>query len=450
MKDKSFKGKWWLPSNIDNKVCGELFFNIGEGLQLHLDGIIDDKNDIDIINGLTENGKRVTLYKLSIIKEQNHFPGYATTIFRIQYVFLGIEYKRTEDITFKEFAITFSFLNEWVNNNKVFNIKYSNARKNIQLLYKKPKSKLLYKGDEFSIKLSSEYTSSLSENVFIIKQQMFFLIEFLDKEQSLTKVRDIIHILQNFLTFSVSHPIELRTLKGKSDKNQGESWSQIYYYNNTTKPFKKLNIRPSDMLFTYTDIKSRSETIFKKWFAQSEKLEPFFELYFGTLNNNNMYIQSIFLNRVQAIEIYHRLITSLSSQEIIKHDSKIEKMLSLIPEEYEEYKEWVNAKLKFHYEPTLRQRLKTIYDDFALLLNNHINKKKLVNNVVTTRNYYIHGSKELKEKAITNIVDLYKISEILKVIIQLLINRLIEIKKEDSFFIDKTNEIYKLKTKLPK
>jgi hypothetical protein len=58
------------------------------------------------------------------------------------------------------------------------------------------------------------------------------------------------------------------------------------------------------MLFTLKEAEPATSTVIKKWLARQDRLEPVFNLYFGTLYHPSLYLEVRFLAFAQAIETY--------------------------------------------------------------------------------------------------------------------------------------------------
>ena len=60
--ENEYKGIWWLPENLDDKIYGTLKFSNDDGIILDLFGSFrTDKEEYEIILGFTSNGKWITL-----------------------------------------------------------------------------------------------------------------------------------------------------------------------------------------------------------------------------------------------------------------------------------------------------------------------------------------------------------------------------------------------------
>ena len=190
----------------------------------------------------------------------------------------------------------------------------------------------------------------------------------------------------------------------------------------------------SNTLLTYANISDRWNDILKEWYNKSS-LESVFEIYFSLYYNSYLYLHNIFLSVLQAIEGYHRckMRNKVDSEEV--HKKRIKNIKDSIPVEY---KEWLNEKLQYSNEPSLRIRLRDIIDDlsekysfFQQVINDN---KSFVNNVVNLRNDLIHLSKKDNSEKLEG-KEIYKTIELLKVIFD------VKILEEIGFSIEEINRI---------
>jgi len=422
METRKIKGIWWIDNNPEFQLNGILEFHSPKNCYLILDGSFSERN-LELIKGFSSKGKSITLYKCFQTNLSESFPGLSTSKYYVNYAFINVDYKTTEDITFKNFSVNFSSLDEWANISG-FKIVNEHKKKSVKVIYKKPKDVIIYQDNRFKICLSvtsnGPQINSVQKDVSI-NQTTFFNVAFKVSEEKLSKVIKISSILQNFLTFAVSKPVKVISLIGQSDKSI-TSFEDITFNNNIdilytsiTQDLDVSYLDPHFMLFTYPDIKSKSQSLLKKWFQKSETLDPVFSLYFSTLYKIDTFLNLRFLSLVQAIEAYHRRTTTNVEIDIREHNKRLNEIFSNVSKKHNV---WLEQKLKYSNEPSLRQRLKSIFNKYNIILTPLINKTTFINDVVNTRNYNVHYDEQLKDNAKRG-KELLKICDVLKVIIEL-------------------------------
>jgi hypothetical protein len=121
MNNFTIKGSWWLPSNYDEKLHGQLTFEKDKGATLELmSGFkrmsIDTRQlyHYDIILGLSIDGKHVTLHNCAVSKLSFYTLGnLGNIVLDVQYVFIGTHFNNKEEMRFSKLIGSFSQLEEW-------------------------------------------------------------------------------------------------------------------------------------------------------------------------------------------------------------------------------------------------------------------------------------------------------------------------------------------------
>ena len=136
-----------------------------------------------------------------------------------------------------------------------------------------------------------------------------------------------------------------------------------------------------------------------------------------------MYLEQKFSSLIQAIESYHRRTKNNNEIEPEQHGMRINNIIESVDDQY---KKWLEGKLAYSNEPTLRNRLKELLEECGSLLklSSSRKKKSFIGKVCDTRNYFTHYDISFSGKAGNGTV-LLKLCSILEVIIEF--NLLLEI-----------------------
>jgi len=425
-----YEGKWWLPDKPEKQISGTLRFTPDEGAILDLIGSFKDIKDInkmlklEIILGISSNGKKITLHKCFETKSKISSPGLLTSSFRANEIFVGAHFQKSEDIKFRELSIRYSYLDEWVNISG-FDIQYPD-KKVVVIKYKLPEPIQANIGEDYKVFIDFQATYPthfIVQKEASIKQRTYVRIEH-SAEKSLDEYWDIMRYIQNFLSLGITEPVYPLTITGITEANKqiinGRPYNppvEIYYCSEISKVPKTLY--PHDMLFTFKDISDRFEIFLKNWFKKANLLKPVYDLYFGTLYNPRMYLQQQFLSLIQAIEAYHRrkfegkYLSDNDYEPIYEKFKEFINKLAIEPS----FKEALKSKLNYGNEYSLRKRLKDLFEKYKEVVDDFIKDKDIfVNKVVYTRNYLTHYDKNLREKAVDG-KQLYYVTQQLKIII---------------------------------
>jgi hypothetical protein len=155
-------------------------------------------------------------------------------------------------------------------------------------------------------------------------------------------------------------------------------------------PRDRLSI--TEMLFSFSTIRGRLDSVMQNWFDKAELLEPINGMYSGTLYNSNMYLQQKFLSLVQCVESYDRRVLRRTDLPQVQADIRVREILDTTPTEY---REWLENKLRYSNEPTLRKRLEELAQTFSFV--DFENVGRFIDDVVNTRNYLTHYDEKLKK-----------------------------------------------------
>lgn len=431
-----YKGIWWLPDKPEKQVSGTLRFSPHEGAILDLIGSFEDINDFrqilnpDIILGVSSDGKNITLYKCFEITSKVSIPGLQTSSIIASVVFVGVHFKKTEDMKFESLSIHYSHLDEWANISgfKMRDFYRSSEKKDKKtwlIKYELPEPVEAKVNDDLKISLVIRAflpTLSLVQKEAYIKQKTFVKIEP-SKAKPLEEYWNIMSLFQDFLSLGVLEAVYPLSIRGITEANK-ITLGEGKIYHPPISIFYKLpdisrmskTLMPVEMLFTFKDISESFEVFIRNWFEKAEILKPVYDLYFGTLYNPHMYLQHKFLSLVQAIESYHRRNMKnyeLSEDEYRKRITEILNMVS------SNDRRWLKWKLKYANEPSLKQRLEDILKTHSEVLDGIIDdKSSFIDKTADTRHYLTHYDSKLKERSAYG-EELYRLTLKLKVLLEI-------------------------------
>ncbi len=430
------KGIWWLPDKAEEQISGTLKFSTNEGVILDLIGYFNDPRssggmqNFPIILGVTVDGKEITLTNCSETTNTTHIPGIQTSSFYSRLVFKGVHFEKLENIRFKNISVHYSHLDDWLGISGFSISDGSQDNDEVVIKYKPQKPIEFSVGDyKISIVIKNTYpTHTIVQKEEGIKQTAYIKIEPAE-EKSFGEYWNVMHNIKNFLSLGVREPVYPLTIKGITEKNKQviEEGKPSYYpdveiFYRDSDILETREVSPSEMLFTFKDFKDRFGVFLGNWFEKGQLLKPTYNLYFGTLYNSHLYLESQFLNLTQAIESYHQRIYGgkYESNEVYKvvYDT----LMDAIPEETEtRLKDRLKGYLKYGNEFSLRTRIKEILDSYEGLIVLFVkDEKKFVNDVVETRNYLTHYDKDSKPPSpVENYEILFQLIQNLKIIVEI-------------------------------
>nr|WP_294926679.1 HEPN domain-containing protein [uncultured Flavobacterium sp.] len=442
-EDIVFKGEWFLPDNLDNKIKGILTFKPNEKYSLlELFGSFyefENTDNIDFILGTTFDGTEITLHKCYIRNlrgvpknpeqrfKMRNLSGQQSSSYALEFIIKGAHIKNQDELSFNEILSEIFNLDGWLGVHGFSNIDINFEKDdslNLNLIYSEP-TPIEFKINDnlsgaFRFNVTKSPTSQFQKE-YSVKQTTYLTL----LSRTSLSLTDCIHSLfkfQNFLVTSLYTDINPSNIELICDKvfdsvRTGETeYIQInkrvkLYYSQRKKITNKIEKTHFEMLFTYNDIKEVFPSIIANWFAKYEILNPAFNLVFFHFYMNEKIIDVFFLNLAQAAESFHLLLNIknkhsriLPRTEFKMKQKKIEDSLN----DDDLYK-WVNMQL--NNKLNLEMRLRELINKYSIptVLNFIGNTEIFIKQVKNTRNYLTHFDPDGKENALQgdDLVGLY-------------------------------------------
>lgn len=334
LETHEYMGVWWLPGQTENEsltgtvsvVAGktelevmgsfgrELLSETARSRQYSLS--LEDKARV---LGISTDGKKVTLEDLSERGSTVNLPGIETARYGAAAALVGKHFSAEEDVAFDEVAIRASDLNAWTQTTG-FSFSFEleelegqngNALVGTEVRYAAPEEIHipLARGEEVFIRFNapSKGIGPGSDHVEI-SQEAALHLRFAKRADLRTVFRRVGE-LRNFLSLAVGRPVSVLSVTGyQDDFTRGQTTFpqpiEIYWEmpNNSEPPTKSRH--STEMLFTLKEAHPEISTVMKRWFQRQSRLEPVFNLFFGTLFHPSLYLEVRFLAYAQAIETY--------------------------------------------------------------------------------------------------------------------------------------------------
>ncbi len=148
--------------------------------------------------------------------------------------------------------------------------------------------------------------------------------------------------------------------------------------------------------FGYNDISSDFEETILRWLAEYETIHPAVELYLSTKIGAHKYLNGVFLSLIQGLETLHRRTTDDTEMKLDDFDRLRSTIIDAIPPDKRKF---IESRLQYANEITLRKRLKRLIDPFEELFGTSGEIKPLLQDIVDLRNYLTHHDKKLERRA---------------------------------------------------
>jgi len=442
MKDNfQYKGQWFLPAAKDKRVTGILTYDTDQGSSLELFGSFDDEfaflpkmRNEDIIQGITNDSKQITLYKCFVTKSGGaklivgEESGQPTTVFTVNFIFEGVHADTPQELKFQKLVSEIHNLDEWVGISG-FNPSSGDTIESwktfeLDVHYKLPEPIKFAINDQlegqFNFVVNHPGWSRYQKEV-ALKQRVEIILTT-QSELSAEAFLKYLFSFQNFLILALynrTYPTSITFYSDQftidyGDGNLKRKKINLYFPISNRSKSDKLKL-DFDMLFCYGHIKEEFQTIITNWFQKYDLLEPAFNLLFEQFYNNERFSENTFLNLAQAAETFHARTDNHTRMPKNEFNKMKEEILASVSEKYHE---WLKDQFNFGNNLNLHSRLTEIVDKYSIgILDKIIGDKELfVKQVKWSRNYYTHYSSSGEKQALKGI-DLFYLSEKLKILL---------------------------------
>src|SRR5690242_1876494 len=112
-----YRGAWFVPEKSETQIPGTLSFSPQKGADLQLFGVLndsdnEDKWDLPIICGITEVGKKITLFKCFRNNRHSNSNGLESSSYEALYMFVGLLIPE-EELKFTSINVRFQDFDKW-------------------------------------------------------------------------------------------------------------------------------------------------------------------------------------------------------------------------------------------------------------------------------------------------------------------------------------------------
>ena len=371
---------------------------------------IVDAGEMEIgrIVGHIESEGKVTLDECSYITKSGLFGSLDKSIIRVRYAFLGISCSTDEEAVFDSIVFSIEGLDEWIRKTGI-QVKHSisfNSNNTATINYEQQPTTRYKLSNGYTLAVFYKYTVSGGA---IVNEAKITAKSYLklskDDKTTLDEYLEVVHKIVYLICLATGKMVTLTSVVGKSRKNSEESIIpgfppnkvKIYY---PSQPFSKVKpeIAPHEILFSYRGISNKFDAFMGKWIDSFSLFGPALYLYFSSVGEGQKFLDGKFLAMVQAMEVFHRRTSDETLMREVEYEDLVKQILDGCPEER---KDWLADKLKFGNELTLRKRVKKIIQPFEELIGSNKEIKRLVSDIVNTRNYLTHYNDKRKEESVS-------------------------------------------------
>ena len=441
-------GFFWLPTDVDNPLPGVLRITESGEATLDVFGMAQDtpssssfddllfgRNDeaLSRIVGIVGKNELVTLDSCFIENWNRNFGGLWNSTIVANRAFIGAIYRDGQDITFSKIEFSVEGLDEWLGISGIEHV-HNWTEKIFSIHFGCPEEIAFSLPDGMEMRFTFRGTLSVRDRITDagVNQKAYISL----KSAELRPLEDftpLISKLHNFLCFAIDKIVSLESVTAYSTeltqkREDGLTYEppiKVYYQ---SEPYSETlsRARWPNMLFPYGKVANEFGEIIVKWLDNYESLEPAFNLYFALKAGAHKYMDGKFLSLAQGIETLHRRNFQEKPMSQEEFSNLVGTILHAIPDDK---KGWVEGKLKYANELSLRQRIGEMIRPFENFFGASSERKHFISKVVDTRNYLTHYDSRLASHAASG-RDLWTLCMKLEALFQLHFLRLIGIKAE--------------------
>lgn len=450
-EDIFIKGIWFLPNKSQTRITGELSFSRSQGAELKLLGILSynsksradiDKN-VSIINGISSDGVRITLYKCYMTQRGFHSEGLETSTYDCIYVFLGVLLQRAEDLVFNELRCRIKNFELWLDSSGFKKMHFNKESCTGIIEYQQPDDHLYKVSSMLDIifRFGTAFPRENNSYSVNIDQKCEIIIKPTNLEATFEALLDWLFSFNHFMSlayFGLPNKMEIYVAKRESlipdDSPLYMNAYKVLFPSRKGNFMEKERKHRYDFLFQFPTVQDNFEQIIRKWFEAESTIDPVIGALVESFINKDQPVEFKFLNLAHAIETFHRRLRlgTVESTEVFK-----EKLSSILENTPENYKLWLKEKLNYSNEYTLHERIDLLINELPQRLKTALFKPSVpefIKNFKNSRNYYTHYDSRLKKKALHG-NDLFYLTERMKIFLVALLMR------EVGFTDEETEEI---------
>lgn len=423
-----YEGYWWLPGEENSETPGTLTYDPQSGAELTTLGRIQEEQSlhsrtlIDIIVGISDSGKKITLFDCRDHGVKMSMPGIERHTYKTRLIAVGALHVEYPPVL-KSISFQCTDLDAWVGRHG-FTMSTNYDPFEVQVGYSKP--------DPIEANLPNDYKLRIGFSASVpggkwpqrkvaVTEEKWIKIEA-SEEKEFELMWEEANRIRDFLSLAIGKAVFITNVQGTNEAAKREVRGQTYYEQvefyapgwpspEGHRPVK----RPDEVLLPLEAVENKLEETTSLWFEKVNLLEPVLDLYFGTLYEPTIHLQRHFLFLAQATETYHRRTSNEKNASEEDHQRRVSEIMESIPSEYES---WLNGKLRHGNELSLRQRIKRLVDRHDTVFEEYIvDKHSFAHAVVVTRNYLTHYVEEMEEQA-SNALELLDLIYKLRTVIE--------------------------------
>ena len=423
----SIKGMWFVPSNPENRLAGELCYDPEAGSELTLYGSFSDHlvtidDSQPVIIGLVEGSRYVTLFDTFQIRRESvtfrRDTELSTPIctYCVNFFALDCCVDSWDSLQVSSVKIHYSNLEEWVGvKGFEFGDPMEDRKKkevNVKYVYREPISfSLPFEGVSARFFFTLQPFSYEVFPKYIHLEHSSYLHITSSQPKNLSEFQEFIYRMQSLIIIALYQDTYIDFFEFQLEGNG--KWSRFYFHKGKRDPKPLRDIWR--MLFNYWDVKDWFDKLVTEWFSLCDRIDNILPLFIDQFINESRFDANKFLNMAQAAESLHSILYNHTRLPDDEYKKKLNEIVNSVPEEH---KDFVKKKLSQANALILAERLQELVDKCPddIKKKYFTDEKTFIKQVRDSRNYYTHYDKSGKKHILEN-RDLMLLTERIRLLI---------------------------------
>ena len=365
----TIRGIWWLPDAPANQTVGDLTLSDDSQPVLDLVGILkppehfNDHWSTPVVHGQPVKGQPVTLLACHETQWSLHGPGIITQrLAAFEGALIGIHLGSADDEVFDRVVVDVEHLGELVGRTGLSAeaVTIDERLTGLAVRYDTP-SALVARVGTAEIHLAAGWKSGVPSTGSMTLSETWSFEIVLDKPTTLSLLLGgWVERIRDFVSFCADRPCAVTSVRVGGPvtlvpSGAGHRLAEVHlpWIPSPTGALKTLH-HEDPVLLIPTD-SDEFQSLMQKWVDVCEELEVVLDLHYASDYAGFVYGETRFMNAAQAIEAYHRRRFARAPDEIDLSRRAI--AIEACPEGA---RSWLEDKLRYSHEPSLRRRIKDL------------------------------------------------------------------------------------------
>lgn len=417
------EGTWWLPQRPQQPIHGTLTFTPSQGAILNLEGGFFPRavgEMKQIVLGISSMGKKITLHDCLLLPVGNEIQLQpSASSFYANLVLVGAHFETPDAIRFRELCVRYSHLDQWARG--ITGLRPAGDEWGIA--YTAVAAVHLADDGDYSVSLNARPHLSSTEREARVTETVDITIRAVE-ERAFCELEHVMGAITDFLNLGVGKPVYPLAIQGITGGREGRAANGTprdgavnIFYQPIGLPMGWRTLTKADMLFTLGDMGHKVRDVLRNWLGGYHRLKKVCDLLFAPWYCP-MYIENRFLFTAQAVEVYHRLSRNNLEMPEEDHQKRVNEILGAVPKEH---RKWLEGKLQYSNEVTLRRGLKELIEECYAFLGQLLDEAS-VQKVIDTRNYLTHYAPHREGRAAEEL-ELHHLTEKLRILLEICLLR---------------------------